>query len=140
LAQAAILLPVTALVILTLGIGCRLLYVRIMAVRRGDISAAFYKLNRGGRLPDHVARVSQNVDNLLELPVLFYVAALLIYITQSVDVFYTAMAWLYVVLRVVHSGIHTTYNNVLHRAWAFLGGFVVLVIIWLRLLVQLVLD
>jgi hypothetical protein len=140
LAQTAIFLPATALVILTLGIGSRLFYVRIMAVRRGDISAAFYKLNRGGRLPDYVARVSQNYDNLLELPVLFYVAAFLIYATQSVDVFYTTMAWVFVGLRVVHSGIHTTYNNVLHRAWVFLGGFIVLVIIWLRLLSQLILD
>jgi hypothetical protein len=67
LAPAAILLPVTALVNLTLGIGTWLLCMRIMAVRRGDLggTAVWLAYETKGLLIGESANM-QVVDDIRE--------------------------------------------------------------------------
>lgn len=48
-------------------------------------------------------------------PVLFYVACIVLFITASVTHAATLLACLYVALRIAHSLIHLSYNNVMHR-------------------------
>ncbi len=40
-------------------------------------------------------------------------------------------AWAFVMLRIAHSVIHCTYNNVMHRFPVFMVGFAGLVALWL---------
>jgi hypothetical protein len=129
--KIAILLPVIALVTLTFGIALWMGKLRFLAVKRGDLSPRYYELNRGGKVPDYLARVSQNYDNLLELPILFYVVACLLYVTEKAELAQVIMAWLFVGSRCVHSYIHTTSNRVRHRMRAFLFGAFVLMAMWL---------
>jgi hypothetical protein len=136
--QDAILLPVFALGALTFFVSLWMARLRFVAVRRGDLDPNYYKLNRGAELPEYLVKVSRNFQNLLELPVLFYVVALLLYVTKQVDITYVALAWLYVGTRLVHTYIHTTYNNVRYRMIPFLLGGILLIAIWLRLFVQVV--
>jgi hypothetical protein len=68
--------------------------------------------------------------NLLELPMLFYVVGILLYITGGASHLVVALAWAFVALRVVHSLIHLTYNHVLHRLAAFTLSNVALVLLW----------
>ena len=42
------------------------------------------------------------------------------------------LAWAYVVLRVLHSAIHLTYNNLFHRLPVFAASNVILVALWIR--------
>ncbi|HPO25494.1 MAG TPA: MAPEG family protein, partial [Arenimonas sp.] len=46
-----------------------------------------------------------------------------------------ALAWLYVVLRVVHSIIQCSYNKVMHRFYVFFTSVWVLLGIWVMLAV-----
>ena len=46
-------------------------------------------------------------------------------------------AWCYFGLRVVHTIIHCTYNNVMHRLAAFAIGFVLLVGLWIAFVLTL---
>lgn len=133
----AILYPMFALAMLTFGIALWMAYLRFAAVRRGDLNVGYYRLNREGTPPEYLARVSQNFDNLLELPILFYVICLAVYVSGQTDAVHVAMAWLYVGTRAVHSYIHTTYNDVLHRMLPFGLGTLVLIAMWLRLPFQL---
>lgn len=73
---------------------------------------------------------ADNFRNLFETPVLFYAAVLTIHAAHLASAPYIVLAWLYVVLRVVHTYIHTTYNRVTHRALAFGASFTVLSIVW----------
>ena len=125
-----ILYPVFALAALTFGIAFWLGKLRFVAVKRGDLSPKYYSYNRGGKMPDYLARVSQNYDNLLELPVLFYVVVILIYITNTVDIAQLILAWLFVASRFVHSYIHTTSNHLRNRMRSFLFGSGVLMGMW----------
>jgi hypothetical protein len=65
--------------------------------------------------PASVSNPSDNLKNLFELPVLFYVLVLYVYATGQVDVGYVAAAWVFFVFRVLHSTIHCTFNQVMLR-------------------------
>lgn len=84
-----------------------------------------------GPVPPHVSLPNRNYMNLLELPVLFYVAGILIYVTGGATPAMLMTAWVYVGLRVLHSLIHLTYNHVIQRMLVFAASNVVLVALWM---------
>jgi len=43
------------------------------------------------------------------------------------------LAWGFVILRVVHSAIHCSYNRVMHRFFAYLISCLFLMFMWIRL-------
>lgn len=128
--QHLILLPVFALIILTFGMGIWLGKLRVLAVKQGHLNPRYFELNRGAKLPDDVAKVSNNYDNLLALPMLFYVLILFLLVTNQIGVTQIILAWLFVITRYAHSYIHTMNNNVRHRMKVFLLSVVVLIIMW----------
>ncbi len=136
--QNSILFPVVALVFLTFFIGFWLGKIRLFSVKKGDLTLGYYKVNKGQEVPEHMAQVSNNYDNLLALPMLFYVLCVLLFVTQEFDFAQVVLAWMFVALRFLHSFIHTTYNNVRHRMRSFLGGVVVLLAMWVLFTVRLV--
>lgn len=123
----SLIYPMAALVLLTFFIMYLMLVVRVKAVRSRKVSPRYFKLNRGGEVPDNVIAVSQNYGNLLELPALFYVVCIIaIMLDQSAE-YFLIHAWAFVITRYIHSYIHTTYNHILHRLYAFaLSGFILL--------------
>ena len=82
-------------------------------------------------MPRHVSIPNRNYMNLLELPVLFYMVSLTVVVTRIASPAMLGLAWAYVVLRLVHSLVHLTYNNVLHRLAVFAASNVVLLVLWL---------
>lgn len=67
-----------------------------------------------------------NFADLLEMPVLFYVICLMLYLTQRVDADFLWLAWIYVALRAIHSAVHLSYDNFHHRMVLFaLSNFTV---------------
>lgn len=128
--QHLILFPVFALAALTFGIGIRLARLRFAAVKRGDLSPRYFAINRGGEVPEYLAKVNNNYTNLLELPILFYVVTILLYVTDRVEMAQIILAWVFVATRYAHSYIHTTYNNIRHRLRSFMLGVIVLISMW----------
>jgi hypothetical protein len=61
-------------------------------------------------LPPSVANPSDNLKNLFEIPMLFYAIVLYLFMTKQVDSVYLNAAWIFVGFRVLHSGIHCTFN------------------------------
>jgi hypothetical protein len=51
---------------------------------------------------------------------------------SGVDAYALALAWLYFALRVGHSLVHLTYNNVYHRLGVYAASGVVLALLWVR--------
>ncbi len=134
----SILFPVFALVALTFGIGLWLGKLRFSAVKRGDINPKYYALNRGGKLPDYLAKVSHNYDNLLALPMLFYLISVMLFITAKVEPAQIVLAWTFVASRYIHSYIHTTHNTIKHRMRAFLFGVAILISMWCLFFVRII--
>jgi len=69
--------------------------------------------------PPAVSNPSDNLKNLFEVPVLFYVMVLYLHGTQQTDMTFVVAAWAFVVLRVLHSAVHCTVNKVMIRFYLY---------------------
>jgi len=125
-----ILAPAFALAAWTMVILLMIAFRRLQAGFNGTVSPREYALGESGRVTPAVSLPNRNYMNLLELPLLFYVVCLIAFVTGSASGAVIALAWVYVALRVLHSLIHITYNDVLHRFVAFASSNVILLVIW----------
>jgi hypothetical protein len=128
--QHLILYPVFAQVALTFAIGIWLARLRFAAVNRGDLRPQYFAINRGGEVPEYLAKVNNNYNNLLELPVLFYLASVLLLVMDRVEPGQIILAWVFVASRYAHSYIHTTCNNIRQRMRLFMVGVTALISMW----------
>jgi hypothetical protein len=84
------------------------------------------------------AAPADNLKNLFEMPVLFYVVTLLSLVLLIQDETLVWMAWLFTGLRALHSIIHCTYNRTMHRFIVYFSSSLVLLAMWIRLAVYVV--
>lgn len=128
--QNAILWPVVAMVLLTAVVWVRLYIDRVRELRAQRIHPE--KLVSAGATATLLKNVqsSDNLRNLFELPVLFYVLCLALVVTGQTTPSFVAGAWAYVLLRVAHSAIHLSYNRVMHRFLAYAASGLVLFALW----------
>ena len=132
--HTSILFPVVALATLTFAVLMLIPVRRFRAGAAGQVKFDDFAYGESARVPAEVSLPNRNMMNLLELPVLFYVACLTYYVTDSVNGVGLALAWTYVALRVAHSAIHVSYNRVRHRLFAFAASNLVLISLWTNLL------
>jgi hypothetical protein len=59
------------------------------------------------------------------------------FLTRTVDWAVLVLAWTFVGLRVMHSLVHITYNNVFHRLTLFATSMVTLMALWGYVFVRL---
>jgi hypothetical protein len=133
----AILYPVFALACWTSLVLLQIPIARFRAGARREIRADDFKYGESASVPAYVRIPNRNYMNLLEIPVLFYVVCLLSYVTGGASPLMLAMAWAYVALRVVHSLIHLSYNNVMHRLMAFASSNLLLIALWVLAAMQM---
>jgi hypothetical protein len=122
--------PVVALVALTFAVGVRMYFARVGAARSGKVKIKDFRLGESANVPPEVALPNRNFMNLMETPLLFNVACVILYVTNAVDGLALALAWAYVAARAAHSMVHLTYNNVMHRLAAFAASLAVLLALW----------
>lgn len=132
------LMPFVAMVVLTFAVGVRMYLARVAEMKRRRIHPQQVASRARAAAMFDDTRAADNFQNLFELPVLFYVGVLVIWLGEHADGIYLGLAWLFVISRVAHSVVHLTYNRVMHRFAAFITGFVVLTLFWVRLILDLV--
>jgi hypothetical protein len=133
-----IFFPVCGQILLTFIVQLSLISRRIRAVQRARVnpqviadSLRFDEVMKG------LENISDNFENLFEMPVLFYLASVLIFVLQRTDSFYLIAGWSFVFFRALHSFIHCTYNRVTHRSYAYMLSSIILWAIWVRIGYQL---
>ena len=107
------------MVMLTFMIGLFTLRIRLASVSRGEVSLSYYSMFQCEEIPDLVIKTSRNVANLSEVLVLFYAAGVLYVALEMSDSVPVTLAWLFVIARLIHTGIHLSYKNVMHRLIVF---------------------
>ena len=116
------------MLILTLVVWVYMYIRRLSFIRKGNFNPEQLTPVEFARLsPPEVSNPSDNLKNLFETPVIFYGLALYLFVTAQVDLIYLVAAWVFVVFRVIHSGIHCTINVVILR---FLLYLVATVAVW----------
>jgi hypothetical protein len=104
---------------------------RFAATRAGRVPVEAFRRGESPDVPEDVALPNRNLINLLEVPLLFYVVCLALYVTHQVRPVVVEWAWVYLAMRLFHSIIHLSSNNVRHRLMAFSLSNFVLVWIWI---------
>ncbi len=129
----AILYPVFGLVAWTF-----LVLLWVAAARlNSKLRPSHVALGESDSVPTHCRLANRNYMNLLELPMLFYAACGLLYTGHGGTSTALPLAWAYVALRVAHSLVHLTYNNVIHRLLLFAISNFLLMGLWVVAFVQL---
>ena len=129
----AILWPAFALFALTMLVVVRLARMRFAAAAAGRVDPRFYKTFKGEGEPEEVAVTARNLNNLYEMPTLFYAGTAIAFAAGANGAVLVALAWAYVALRMVHSAIHLGSNKVRWRFRVFAASWVVLLAFWIIL-------
>ncbi|MEZ5890759.1 MAG: MAPEG family protein [Xanthobacteraceae bacterium] len=134
----AVLAPLFVQVALTFVLLVWLAYQRVTligsgAVKRNDIAL------REPNWPPRVLQIQNAVSNQLEVPVLFYVLTILAIVTRHADLLFVVLAWVFVLLRLVHASIHVTSNDVRKRGLTFITATTVLMVMWVIFMLRILL-
>jgi len=122
----SMLFPVFALVAWTFIVLGRMALKRISRVHRPED----FRFGESDRVSEAARLANRNFMNLLELPVLFYVACVLLFAGRLAPPPALGLAWLYVALRIGHSLVHMGHNNVMHRLVLFVASNFTLMALW----------
>jgi len=138
LSTTDIFLPVIALILWTLVYAACMGIYRFRAVKEGAVDPRIFRTYRDkSGMTDTMLKMSNHYDNLLQMPIVFYVVCILIYVTQRVDEVFIVLAWLFLAARVVHSFIHLGKNNTLYRFLSFGISVLILLILLIRWAVKI---
>lgn len=127
--QTAIFWPMLAHVLLVYIVYLAMLKRRYGAVKSGEARISQYKLR--STEPASSVTVANNLINQFELPVLFHVLCLTLFVTNGVNYLTLALMWLFIATRYVHAWVHLTSNYMMHRTPMFFLGAGILLIAWI---------
>lgn len=130
MALSTLLLPVFVQIGLTFVIGVWMEVARYSAIQNRTVRPKEILL-RQPVWPEKVTQISNNYQNQLEIPVLFYVLIAFVAITGKANDFLLVMSWLFVITRIVHAYIHTGSNNLQWRFLSFTAGVVIVFVMWI---------
>jgi len=136
--MTSMLTPVLALIVLSLLVWIWMYVTRIPAMQRAGIDPqnARHPGSLDG-LPSSTRQVADNYNHLMEQPTIFYALVFYIVLAGHSDAFAVYLAWSYVGLRVVHTLIQCTVNNVTMRFSVFALSTLVLMAMAAREVVRL---
>lgn len=136
------LLPAAVLVLWSIIMLFWLLVVRIRAARAKGINIMKTPAgSRGGQLEgvidDKAVWKAHNFTHLMEQPTIFY-PAVIMFALVGAGAFDVALAWIYVILRIIHSVWQATVNRVNVRGPLFILMSLVLTVLSVRLVLALI--
>lgn len=132
-----VFLPVFVEVILTFVLLFWAASLRTAAITRREVAMREVAL-REPSWPPRVTQVTNACQSQLELPMLFYVLVIIAWDTHHAGYLFVAMAWVFVILRIIHAVVHVSDNDMRRRGPAFILGAVVLAAMWAIYIVEIV--
>lgn len=134
--EKLLLLAMAAQVLLTLALLIWLGRERVPRIMSGEVPMADIAVERTA-YPLKARLLSNSFDNQFQLPVLFFIGALVALHLGVIGWVEVLLAWLFVVLRFVHAGIHVTTNHLYQRFAFYCAGLAVVVLFWLWLVLRI---
>ncbi|QJD60396.1 hypothetical protein HG264_16705 [Pseudomonas sp. gcc21] len=113
--------PVLAQILLTLIMYIVLGMRKASAIKTGAVNRQQAALDNKV-WPEDVVKVSNNIANQFEAPILFYVLCLVAYSINAAGTIAVTLAWIFVAGRYVHAYVHVSSNYVPVRLRLFLAG------------------
>ena len=99
-----------------------------------DLQDLSHPSKLGGVFPSKVERVADNYNHLFEQPTVFYATVFVIWALNATDNFYLSCAWIYFIIRVIHSIFQATINSVWIRFSLFMTSWIILALMIFKLI------
>jgi len=128
----ALLGPMIAMFWLTALVWLVMVLARNIAVVRGAASIQYYTDYHSDVPDERIERPARAFNNLMQLPTLFYVVCLLMFVTKRADAAQVTIAWTFVAFRLLHAAVYVLFNHVPYRFAFWMGGFLALCFLWFR--------
>jgi hypothetical protein len=116
---SSILTPVLALVAWSLIMWLWMYATRIPAMQKAKMDPQEAVRTRTLNLPGPAQWPADNYNHLMEQPTIFYAACFYVHLAGGETGLNIALAWAYVILRVLHSLVQATFNLVMLRFLIF---------------------
>lgn len=133
--STAIFWPMIAHVLLVMVLYLLLSTRRRAAVMQGRARVSQFRENQVE--PEDSLFVRNSIDNQFELPVLFHIACIALYVTGNATLLPVLLAWTFVASRYAHAFVHVTSNRIRYRRPLFMVGFALNFTLWLWLAVNI---
>lgn len=101
-------------------------------VMLGRVSMRYYHSYANDAPAEWIERPARTFNNLMQVPLVFYAVCLIAMALDRVDTVQVSLAWMFVVLRVVHALIMLAWNFVPYRFAAYNAAMIALVALALR--------
>lgn len=128
----SIIYPILFLVIITLLVGFVHTYGSVWLMNNDKKwKKDGIPLNPKSSSPEWLLLIKNNLTNLFEFPIIFYLISTIAYLQNINDIFLLINCWIYVLLRAAHSYIHiyTKDTSVRGALWLFSQVVVSLIVI-----------
>jgi hypothetical protein len=126
-ALSSLLWPMLAHIGLIVALYAWLTFARAAAVGRGEVAYAAFEFANAE--PPAVARITRNLANQFELPVLFYAIGVLLIALGRVTALDVIAAWVFVLGRIVHTAVQTLTDDVRLRGRVFMINFLAILVL-----------
>jgi hypothetical protein len=121
--HSAILGPVVVLILWSMVMWAWMIATRLPALKKLGVDLSKVRGSRPGQLdgvvPDKTQWVAHNYNHLMEQPTLFYAVCLVLAVGGWDTGLNVAIAWAYVMLRIIHSLVQATANVISIRFTLF---------------------
>lgn len=132
--------PMVSLIVWTACIGCLAVSNRIKEIRARCIPLQSIAKPRDIAALLDDTQATDNFNNLLQVPLLFYAWCLAAVQLQMIGWTVLLLAWAYVGLRIFHTVIQVTHNRVRQRFFVWVFSNLMLMLLWGMFAVRLMLN
>ncbi|HIA84722.1 MAG TPA: hypothetical protein EYO27_01065 [Candidatus Marinimicrobia bacterium] len=129
-----IIYPILPVVLMNFIVMFHMRYMIVKAIKKRDVKYKYFRAYEGSA-PEYLLTSRHHYKNFFEIPILFYLLCLVLYMIDDVSAIDLWIAWLFVLFKGIHSYIRITSNYVPYRAYSFnvcvfllFGGWIILVI------------
>ena len=132
------LVQISIMVLLNLFSIFRLIYMATMYTLNKDVKLGQFRIYEG-EFPDRLRSARQQFQNMLEIPILFYLLCLLNIYFENYNQFDIILCWFFVVFRVIHFFIRLQNQktiNVIPRTLVFIISLIFLTIGWFSFIIN----
>ncbi len=130
--DSLIFLPVVIQILLTFYLYIYLAIAKSKATKLGLVNEERRGLHDDA-WPDNVLQINNCIRNQFEVPVLFYILSVLLWLTNGITMYVHVIAWAFVASRIFHVAIHVGSNYVPLRRKVFMFGCLLLMLLTLFL-------
>ena len=131
-----IIYPILAVVLMNFIVMFHMRYMISKAIKNRDVEYKYFKAYESSA-PEYLLISRHHYKNFFEIPILFYLLCLVLYMIDDVSAIDLWIAWLCVVFKGIHSYIRITSNYVPYRAYSFFVCVFLLFGGWINLTIKI---